>query len=457
MVGQHAKQAGVVSRRRKGMALPASLAAITAVSVLISGIWVIVDLNAKTSSNRRSALNALLVAESGLSHSLALLRGDLKPISLTRLLRGNDSVANNSDDGLLIGYSALSTDETIPAAGKSFGGGTYFVTIEDDPAETDGNTKLDANQKVLLRCRGTMPDGASAEIQAIVGMIPLPAIATEGILRIGGNPKVTGACGALHANEIIEVSGNPIVSGAVTASDTVKATSCKIKKPDGTCNVPLHNQPPIDIPPLTMSQVCVNPTLTLKASGVMIDHASGTTYSGSTTRFGWKWSGDKWESDDETPYSTSNTKGVRAGTICAEHDVVVGKNWGSSGTPLQMSIYSSRSVIISGNPTFTAHDPEGGLIIAEGDVEISGNPSTGTHNNYAGMVYAGAQCKINGNPRLKGQILCKDKNQPGGHKNWVAISDLNADVSGNPEIIFDCTGSMLSKRKILSWVQKLGS
>ena len=76
MVGQYAKPAGPVShakRKRSGMALPASLAAITAVSVLISGIWVIVDLNAKTSANRKSALNAILVAEAGNSHGLALL------------------------------------------------------------------------------------------------------------------------------------------------------------------------------------------------------------------------------------------------------------------------------------------------------------------------------------------------------------------------------------------------
>jgi hypothetical protein len=122
-----------------------------------------------------------------------------------------------------------------------------------------------------------------------------------------------------------------------------------------------------------------------------------------------------------------------------------------------LSIYSKRSVIISGNPTFTPHDLDGGLIIAEGDVKVSGNPSTTAHNNYEGMIYAGAQCQIAGNPRLRGQLLCKDKPHPMGHKDWVAISDLNADVSGNPELIFDCTGSMLSKPKILSWLQKLGS
>jgi hypothetical protein len=441
-------------RRRKGMALPASLAAITAVSVLISGIWVIVDLNSKTSTNRRSALNALLVAEAGLSHSLGLLRGDLKNKNLTNLLKGSDNVANNSDDGLLINHG-LASDKQIPSSGLAFGSGTYYVTLEDDPADMgilpDLDPKTDQNNRIMARCRAVMPDGASAEIQAIIGMIPLPAIATEGILKIGGNPKILGVCGGLHANEIIEVTGTPTVNGPVTASDTVEANACSIKKPDGSCNIPLHNQPPVDIPPLTMAQVCTAPSLTLNANGTMVDHVPNPDVSypnDGIQRFGWKWGGNKWVSDSDTP---------RSGTICAHADLEISKNWGSNGTPLPMSLYSTRSVIVSGNPTFTAHDPDGGVIIAEGDVKISGNPSSGSHNNYGGMIYAGAQCMVSGNPRLYGQLLCKDLPQPPGATDWVDISDLNADVAGNPEIIFDCTGSMLSKRKILSWVQKLGT
>lgn len=61
-----------------------------------------------------------------------------------------------------------------------------------------------------------------------------------------------------------------------------------------------------------------------------------------------------------------------------------------------------------------------------------------------------------GNPRLRGQLLCKDAH-PSRLKDWVAISDLNADVSGDPEIIFDRNGSFLSKRRILSWSQTIGS
>jgi hypothetical protein len=451
MVGQSAEPAGAVSdspRRRSGMALPATLAAITAVSVLISGIWVIVDLNAKTSVNRRSALNAMLVAEAGNSHALALLRGDLRNTNFTKLLKGSDSVASNADDGLFIGYG-LSTDKTIPAAGVAFGAGTYSVTIEDDPADTDGNAKEDMNNRLMLRCRGVTPDGASAELLAIIGVVPLPAMATEGRLNIGGNPTVKGQCGGVHANEVVQATGGSItVDGPVTASDTVKATACQIRKLDGTCNVPLNNQPPIDIPILTMAGVCLAPTLRFSGTGV-ITNAAGVVQPAGTG--GWTWSsaaGGKWSNSAAAPMD---------GTMCFDEDVEISGSPGDDGAPWRVSIYSTKAVKVTGSAVMTAFDPDGGLIIAEGDVSIAGTPGPGF--NYGGMIYAGSQCELRGNAKINGQVLCKDGADPAGSQNYVNTTntDNTGDVSGNPEITFNCTGSVLSKRRIISWVQKLGT
>lgn len=451
MVGQYAKPAGTVSdskRKRSGMALPASLAAITAVSVLISGIWVIVDLNAKTSANRKSALNAILVAEAGNSHGLALLRGDLRNTNFTKLLKGSDSVASNSDDGLFIGHG-LATEKTIPAAGIAFAGGTYTVTMEDDPAETDGNPLVDANNRVMLRCKGVMPDGASAEILAIIGVVPLPAMATEGRLNIGGNPTIGGPCGGVHANQVVQATGGSItVDGPVTASDTVKASACQIRRLDGTCNVPLNNQPPIDIPILTMAMVCTAPTLRLSATGVITDGAGVVQASGTG---GWTWSssgGGKWSNSSAAPMD---------GMVCADDDIEITGSPGDADTPWRVSLYTTKGVKVTGSAVMTAFDPDGGLIIAEGDVSIAGTPGPGY--NYGGMIYAGAQCELMGNAKIVGQVLCKDSPDPVGSNNYVNTSntDNTGSVSGNPEITFNCTGSVLSKRKIISWVQKLGS
>lgn len=437
-------------KQRSGMALPASLAAITAVSVLISGIWVIVDLNAKTSANRRSAVNALLVAEAGQSHGLALLRGALRTKNMTRLLLGEDSVANNSNDGLFIGYGLSSTDE-IPAAGKSFAGGTYTAVIEDDPSDTDGNPKQDSNNRLMLRCTGVMPDGASAEVLAIISMVPLPAMATEGRLNIGGNPTVSGACGGLHANQVVNATGNSIVvDGPVTASDTVRAGACQIRTLDGSCNVPLNNQPPVDIPQLTMTEVCpANPTYRMDDLGNIRDGTTGALLPAGTG--GWTWSsagGGRWLNNAANPTNA---------IVCSTEDIEISGSPGDAGNPWRVSIYSNKSVKVSGSPVMESIDPNGGLIIAEGDVSIAGTPGAGF--NYTGMIYAGAQCELLGNAKISGQVLCKDNTQPTGSNNYVNTSntDVVGEVSGSPEITFNCSGSVLSKRRISSWVQKLGT
>ena len=436
-------------RKRSGMALPASLAAITAVSVLLSGIWVIVDLNAKTSANRRSAVNAMLVAEAGQAHAIALLRGDLRIKPLTKLLMGSDSVSNNSDDGLFTGHGLTSAKE-IPAAGVTFATGNYKATMEDDPSDTDGDPKTDSNNRLLLRCTGVMPDGASAEIIAIIAMVPLPAMATEGKLNIGGNPVVKGACGGIHANEVVQANGNSItVDGPVTASDTVKgASNCEIKMLNGTCNVPLNNQPPVDIPNLTVADLCTSPTFVLSNNGVIRDGAGNVLPSGTG---GWSWTssgGGKWSNNAADPTD---------GMICAYDDVEISGSPGEAGDPWRVSIYTTQAVKVTGSAVMESFDPYGGLIVAEGDVSIAGTPGPGF--NYGGMIYSGSQCELRGNAKINGQVLCKDNPDPAGSANYVNTTntDNTGDVSGNPEITFNCSGSVLSKRRIASWVQKLGS
>ena len=434
------------------MALPAALAAITAVSVLISGVWVIVDLNAKTSLNKRSALNALLVAEAGAAHGLALLRDDLKKTSFTRLLKGNDSVSGNDDDGYFTGYTALSSDKQIPVAGLSFGGGTYTVRITQDPQEADQYN--DVNNRVLMTCVGTTPDGARAEVIGVVGVVPMPAMATEGSINIGGSPQILGPCGGLHANSVIAVSGNNVVvNGPLTASDSVEAGNCQIKKADGTCNVPLHNQPPIDIPILTKAEFCEAATAPVYHLGAGTITLNGVAASPAPTGWSYHAASDTWTNSSATP---SN------GTFCTDSNIEISGSPGDDGTPWGASLYTSKSIKVTGSPYIETYDQENeGLFIAEGDVYISG--TSGSGYNYSGLIYAGAQCEMRGNSKIFGQVLCKDQPNPTGATNYVGTTNTNntdpvtGTVTGNAQITFNCSATVLSKRKFLSWVQKLGS
>lgn len=443
---------------RAGIALPAAITAIAALSVLIAGVWVMVDLNAKTSLNRRSAMNAMLVAEAGASHALALMRGKLRNVKFDQFLKGADNVGfTTADNGLLINYAGLTSDEQIPAAGRAYGGGMYFVTIVDDPADGNIDPLTDSNDRVLARCRGVMPDGASAEIQAVIGFFPYPALATEGSMKFGGNAKITGACGGLHANELIEVSGmSSTVNGPITASDTVQAGTCQIKKDDGSCNTPLHHQPPVDIPELTTSGMCSASTAdtmyVMRTDGYIEQYVNDllieTRNANGLEPWGWKYTGSgMW---------TVSAGTVVDGTFCVNGNVSVSGNPGTDADPWSTSIFATGSVQFSGNPKVTANDPSGALIVAEGDVKFTGTAST--TENYNGLIYAGSQCTGTGTPRISGQLLCKDNPNPSGSADIVdfGASELTASVGGNIEITFGC-GGMLSKRKIMTWMQKLGS
>jgi hypothetical protein len=136
--------------------------------------------------------------------------------------------------------------------------------------------------------------------------------------------------------------------------------------------------------------------------------------------------------------------------VCAHGNVKVSGNAGSALNPLQMSIFATLSVEISGNPYLKSSHPEGIGILAGGDVKISGNPASG-FQNYEGLVYAGAQCMTNGNPAVFGQLLCKSKPDPAGSSQLV---DFNQ-IPGNARITSDCNGLAARYRRIASWYQPL--
>src|SRR3712207_2526727 len=116
---------------RRGLALPSAMFALVAIAVLLAGIFVFADLNAKAVENRERATRAVHVAEAGVNHAVGLLRGSLRSRSFTQILRGNDNTVNTADDSLFIDWPGLTAQDQIPLAGQNYQGHTYFVTVRD--------------------------------------------------------------------------------------------------------------------------------------------------------------------------------------------------------------------------------------------------------------------------------------------------------------------------------------
>ena len=431
---------------RRGIALPSAMFALVAVTILLGGIFVFADLQAKAVRNRERATRAEQVAEAGINHALGLLRGSLRMYSFSRLLKGNDNLtgtaAQQADDSLFIGYGLAAGDQ-IPLAGQNYQGHTYFVTIADDPADNDGNPKADVNGRVRIRCRAVTADGSTAEVEGIVSAVPMPGIATDGNLSIGNSNVVSGECGGIHSNgNLSAVGGGPIINTQASATGTVSGS---YTHPDGTPASKINGAPEVVIPDLNPANFCTGADFTLTTTGSVVDNATGLS---SLSPFG----GWVWTAGTQTWTATGTPTLPAAGTYCTQANVYVQGSVGSSAAPKPLSILSTKSIRIEGTPYIVPDHPDGILLMAGGDIYMAGNNTTGV-NNYQGLVYAGAQCTALGNAKTFGQLLCANGAQPAGATEWTATNV----ITGNFSLTFDCSGNVFNKRRMLYWYPRVGT
>src|SRR5688572_581385 len=331
---------GSVHEDEAGIALPAAMFALVAASILAAGMVSFADLSAKAALNQERATRAVQVADAGVAHALSLLRGGLKSQSFTRILRGGDNIVPTADDSLFINYGLPVGDE-IPLTGTAFQGHTYFVTVRDDPADGDANASTDLNGRVLVRCRVLTNEGASIEVTAILGAIPMPALAADGNVNFSGSPQVMGACGGAHANGNIHASGGgPIISTQATATGSATGTW---RLPDGSLAPVLSFQPEVVIPDLNPMDYCVGADFRLLSTGGATNGAGMLV----AVPPGWSY-------NPGTQLWTLNGPSSTDGTYCVEGNVYVGGSTGSAAVPRRISILATGSVMIEGTPYLVA-------------------------------------------------------------------------------------------------------
>lgn len=416
-------------RAEQGIALISVILALALMTAVGTAVLVVGSLDFQTSRNHRSATRALMHADAGLTHALALLRGPLSRGEYTDFLLGDDGMPDTDDDGVLAGFG-LSESDALPDTGVRFSAGRYFVTLSNDPVDPSGDPFTDTNWRLLASCRGVTDDGGEAEIRAVLAAPSFPAITSNGNLSIAGNPDILGPCAGAHANQIATTDGIPTVDGPVTAVDTVIVHNV-IYDAEGNIVTARSGAPPIEVPEWDPLEYCGDADYILRDGWVVAVSTGDSLFTGGAGgegALGWQWQ------SSENTYTLSGGKAV-PGTVCAMGNVHVTGNTGSKGAPLAISLLSAGSVMVAGNPVITASHPEGFLILAEGDVKISGKAS-GTTPNYEGLLYAGSQCMVNGTPGVEGFILCKDAPDPAGAAN---LTDRNI-ITGNAQLTYDCTG-----------------
>jgi Tfp pilus assembly protein PilX len=437
-MGVPAKHALMLASRA-GIALPAALFGLITISLLVAGIATATESNLRRSENREEYARAIMIAEAGASHAVAILRNPamLRDTAFSRLLRGpaNDTLKA----GLLVDYG-LAAAVQIPAAGRAFGSGLYRVQILDDSSAVevaDGRRYVDVNNRVVIRCTGISRGGSSAVVDVIIGLTPYPAIASNGNLHISGNPAILGQCGSVHANGNLSAGGTTIVAQSFTAAGT--ASGNNVLYPDGSVVPKESGAPPIDVPNLNYTDFCPGAaTYILQSDGWVRRTSDNTLHDArSTARFGWKRA-------SSSPVVWDQDGALATGTFCIQGNAKVGGNPG----PVAVSIIATGSVEISGNPRFGAPThPDGVTIFSGGDLKLNGDSNT----LYQGLMYARSQCDISGNPTLQANFLCLNEPNASG-----TINHFNGNtISGNPNIQYNCDGSLGGGRRIMAWYQRL--
>ncbi len=99
-----------------GMALLTVLLAMGLLTALGAALTAVGIVEFRAAKNHRSASRALLLADAGATHALALMRGPLAGYSYTDVLVGADGVEDTEDDGVFTGF-ALAGDDALPDTG----------------------------------------------------------------------------------------------------------------------------------------------------------------------------------------------------------------------------------------------------------------------------------------------------------------------------------------------------
>lgn len=382
---------------RRGIALPSGILAIVAMGVLVGGMFAMTDLGAKAVTNREASNRAMQVAEAGAAHAMALMRNDFKGAKATDLIRGYDKNYGNADDGLMITYAALTSETSIPAAGRSYGGGTYTVKIKDDPADPISDVSTDGNFRLLLECKGVMPDGATAHLNVIVSHIMLPGVALDGDLEVSGKLNVDGACGGAHVNGKFSGGGEPSAATQWSSTEGTIPSGFEGNKYPGAAEMP--------IPDLNPMQYC-----TPGAKTALEANANN-------------WSG----------------------VYCINGNVDIPSDVGSAAAPKNVTIIAAGSIKVSKKVFFRSAHPDGFVLMAGGDMDIQADAG------FEGISFCGGQTYISGKPTFKGQLVCKDKSPHPG-TNWVP-KNL---ISGDAVVNFDCTSTMNKAYRLVAWYPTQG-
>lgn len=450
----------VDTRSEKGIALVVVLLLMAVLSGLATGFAMNGRIETAMAVNEVYYAGARAAAEAGMNRAVEAIRVDNRTNLLAGLDNNPAATADNGDIGFMFtGASPYAVD-----AASQY---TYTVRVFDDddaalyggvallPAQLaamgeDGLAINDANDVLILRATGFGPTGTTVSLSRVLLssesiVIPPPslnpAILVNGDLNIGGNIKILGDAGSVHANGNLIVDGNSatVVENA-TASGTYTAN--KNFEAGGTSGGGFGS---INVPEIHASD--------FMHLADFILHDDGTaTLSDGVTACGvlcdeWSWSGGTWNITG----SDANT-----GTFYVETAVdISGSPSGPGNSNVAMSIIAEGSITIGGSPKLKPENIDKYQFITDGDFKMTGNVDVDDPTQVEGQILVREQIHISGNPEFQGRIMVENA------ENSHSEVDVSA-IPGNPTFTYNGTLDALNSpggpttytNNVTGWVEQ---
>lgn len=441
-------------REESGVALVFVLIMLSVMTMIGLGITGIGIMATTVTMNARETAGAVAIADAGIAHARRLIMWQEWP-SLNVFLQNGAGVACDGDElsaapaaPLPAGFPTLGTD-FIPAAGVAFGGGTYQVFVCDDtvtdidPATgvLDVNPSADVNRRILVRSVGTGANGATATIEQVFGSEDVPAVIINGNVVATGNPRFTGAAGAIHGNGNLAVAGNACAQQYFSAVGSVPVTGNSAGGGASCSAAAIETRPdsaPINVPALSADTYKAQADFWLEDNGTCVNVLTGLP----VCPIGWAFNnGSK---------TWSGLNNVATGTYWVNGNVSLGSSIGTNAVPLPLTILARGHVDITGNVKTTPDLFVSGLgasnvglgVVAGTDIRFTGNFEQGVGT---AVYYAAHQIDVAGTPLINGQVIAlnqADTPYPAaGGTNLVQLNNAGQMVfSGSPTINFAGNG-----------------
>lgn len=437
----------VASCGERGSAMIVVATLMGLVAALAAGLSLGASTVALVARNQAVAVQTRAAADAGAEHALAVL---VEVLPRWRA-EGLPSPAEALPDLLARGHLwQAAAAAGFPAVPRPFGGATYSADVVDDdapmralgPADVtaigeDGHAAHDANGRVVIRAVAGGPQGASATVEAVLGLVPLPALLLHGRTRLGG-VTLTGREGHLHVAGDLEIDGPVVAAGEVEATGRLDAAA----RPDTPARVSgrARGLPQPDVRPEDFRAAA---DVLLRADG-MIGDATGRVVC-QPGDAGCPASGAAWRV--VSGVWTLATVPSAPATVFVEGDARLEPS-GPLADPVRLSLLAAGSVVVRGDFAMRPAG-RGVLIVGGGDVRIEGALEAEAEES---LIAAGGRVAIVAPARLRGSVLAagRDHSTPSVDVNVVSSGVTIASDGGLAAAGF-ATWRVLGWRRDQAW------